>query len=108
MLMPADGTLRRNERYRGNRAGLKKTATVRERGRILPELRLGDICADRIKPRDLSGSGRNQRLRAIILRSGGVGLSVGGRAVSRWPGPWAQIEKPIERGDAARMRGKAE
>jgi len=75
MLMPIDGTLRRNERYRGNRAGLKKTAPARERGRILPELRLGEICADRIKPRDLSGSERNQRLRAIILRSGGVGLS---------------------------------
>ena len=29
MLMPIDGTLRRNERYRGNRAGLKKTAPAR-------------------------------------------------------------------------------
>src|SRR6202171_6670477 len=40
--------------------------------RILPELRLAEICADRIKPRDFEGSAPNQRRLAIIFRSGGV------------------------------------
>jgi hypothetical protein len=41
-------------------------------GRILPELSLAEICADRIKPRDFEGSAPNQRRLAIIFRSGGV------------------------------------
>jgi hypothetical protein len=40
--------------------------------RIFPELRLGEICVERIKPRDLRGSAPDQRRLAIILRSGGV------------------------------------
>src|ERR1700736_854583 len=40
--------------------------------RILPELRLAEICADRIKPGNFEGSAPNQRRLAIIFRSGGV------------------------------------
>jgi hypothetical protein len=40
--------------------------------RILSELRLAEICADRIKPRDFEGSAPNQRRLAIIFRWGGV------------------------------------
>jgi hypothetical protein len=35
-------------------------------------LRLGDTCAERIRPGDLRGSARDQRRLAIIFRSGGV------------------------------------
>src|ERR1700724_1809025 len=40
--------------------------------RILPELRLAEICAEGIKPRDFEGSAPNQRRLAIIFRLGGV------------------------------------